>query len=53
MGAKYATIFTHDLLSAKAAENMEIEEKKTTIENAWKEFLAKDFPLLMAELAKT
>jgi hypothetical protein len=52
MGAKYATVFTRDLLSAKAAENMEIEEKKAAIENSWKEFLSKDLPSLKTELAK-
>jgi hypothetical protein len=52
MGTKYATIFTRDLLSAKAAEMMDIEKKRATVESRWKEFLAKDLPILKAELAK-
>lgn len=51
MGTKYATVFIRDLLSAKAGENMDTEEKKIAVENAWKEFLSKDLPLLKAELA--
>jgi hypothetical protein len=50
MGTKYATVFIRDLLSAKAAQNMDAEEKHIVIEAAWKEFLSKDLPALKAEL---
>jgi hypothetical protein len=52
MGAKYATVFTRDLLSGKAAETMNGDERVTTLRNAWRQFLDKDLPPLKAELAK-
>jgi hypothetical protein len=49
MGSKYATVFTRDLLSAKEAEAMEPEEKQTTVERAWNEFLSRDLPAIKTE----
>jgi hypothetical protein len=39
MGAHHSTIFVRDLLSARAAENMDELEKKKTLEAAWFDFV--------------
>jgi hypothetical protein len=51
MGAKTATIFSKDLLSATAAASMENDEKNETLKKAWAEFVANDLSLLKTELA--
>jgi hypothetical protein len=50
-GVHHTTIFTSDLLSARAAETMESEEKEKALKSAWTEFMTKDFPKLRAQLA--
>ena len=50
MGAKYTTVFIRDLLSAKEAEGMEPEEKTSSIETAWNNFLVRDLPVIKSEL---
>jgi hypothetical protein len=52
MGTKYTTVFTRDLLSAKEAEGMEPEEKHSSLERAWNEFVARDLPAIKAELQR-
>jgi hypothetical protein len=52
MGAKTATIFSKELLSAKAAEAMDGEEKRDVLRKAWDEFLASDFIAIRSSLAK-
>lgn len=51
-GVHHTTIFTKDLLSARAAETMESEEKEAALKSAWAEFMAKDFRALTVELTK-
>jgi hypothetical protein len=50
MGAKYTTVFIRDLLSAKAAADMEPDEKTSALEKAWNDFLARDLPAIKSEL---
>jgi hypothetical protein len=50
MGAKVATIFSKDLLSANAAASMENGEKQEALKKAWTEFLSKDLSSIKAEL---
>lgn len=50
MGAVYSTIFTRELLSASAAENMEPEEKSTAIKANWEVFVKADLPKVKSEI---
>jgi hypothetical protein len=50
MGAKTATIFSKELLSAKAAQSMEGDEKKDVLLSAWQTFLSTDFLAVKAAL---
>jgi hypothetical protein len=51
MGAQTATIFSKELLSARAAESMDSDEKRDTLRKAWDEFLVGDFIAVKAALA--
>jgi hypothetical protein len=51
MGAKTAAIFGRELLSAKAAESMDNEEKQKALRKSWDDFLAGDFVAVKAALA--
>lgn len=47
MGAKWATVYARNLLTAKEADGMEqLEEKETKIKAIWTEFLVQDLPEL-------
>lgn len=50
MGAKWATIFGKDLLSARVAEKMDGDEKRQALRDAWESFLSTEFPALKLEL---
>jgi hypothetical protein len=51
MGAKTATIFSRELLSARAAESMDADEKRDTLQKAWNEFLTGDLIAIKSALA--
>jgi hypothetical protein len=51
MGAKTATIFSKELLSAKAADSMDSDEKRDALKKAWGEFLTSDFVAITSALA--
>jgi hypothetical protein len=49
IGQSWVTIYSRELLSAVAAENMEGAEKQETIVQNWSEFVAQDLPRLTDE----
>ncbi len=51
MGAKTATIFSKELLSAKAAESMDVDEKRAALQVTWDQFLANEFTAITTALA--
>lgn len=51
MGAKTATIFSKELLSAKAAESMDTDERRVALQKNWHQFLSGEFPAIKAALA--
>lgn len=52
MGAKTATIFIKDLLSARAAESMDGDEKRNALKKAWDNFLSDDLEAIKGALAE-
>jgi hypothetical protein len=52
IGQSWVTIFSRELLNEASAENMEEDEKRTTIEKHWREFEADDLPRLSSAVAK-
>lgn len=52
IGQSWVTIYSRELLGARAAENMEDGEKVDTITRNWDDFLKKDLPRLADELGK-
>ncbi len=51
MGAKWATIFSSDLLPARAAEDLELGQKRAVIKANWTKFVSHNLPELKASLA--
>lgn len=46
MGRQYATIYSRELLTATAAQDMDLNEKAAAIEAGWAGFVADDLPVL-------
>jgi hypothetical protein len=52
MGLRTSTIYIRDLLSARAAPNMDESEKQAVLIAGWDEFVERDLPLLKSEIEK-
>jgi hypothetical protein len=52
MGTRHSTIYVRDLLSARAAESMDQEERRDALEVAWQTFVSDSLPALSSAIAK-
>jgi hypothetical protein len=52
MGQQWSTIYSRDLLSARAASDMEVEAKAATIMATWQDFVQRDVPALTSAIGQ-